>query len=278
MAIEGRQWAVVLGASGGTGGAVAAALARAPGLDVFGVHRGRRPEDAEAVARSVRDAGVACHMHVGGAGTALEVQAAADALREVAGPRSVRILVHCIADASYGTFVMNHRMRRLDAARMQRTFDSMAHSFVWWAQALSDRDLLAPGARLVALSNPMVDSVVHGWGLVAAAKAALEVYVRQLGHEMGPAGHRVCLLKFGMVDTKAIRVAFPPEEWKRVKDAISACTPARRLCTVEEVGQFVSVLAGPDGEWFNGGTIDLTGGQVGSLLDNIFNAEPEATP
>lgn len=276
--MEGRQWAVVLGVSGGTGGAVAAALARDPGLDVFGVHRGRRKADAAAVEAAVVEAGRRCQMHVGGAGTPAEIAAAVDRLAEVAGPRSVRILVHSIADASYGTFVMNHRMKRLDAARMQKTFDSMAHSFVWWVQALVDRDLLAPGARLVALSNPMVDSVVHGWGLVAAAKAALEIYVRQLGHEMGPEGYRVALLKFGMVETQAIRIAFAPEEWERVKAAIAGCTPARRLCTVEEVGRFVSVLAGPGGEWFNGGTIDLTGGQIGSLLDTIFNPETEATP
>lgn len=278
MTAAGTQWAVVLGVSGGTGGAVAQALARDPGLHVFGVHRGRRPEEALLVEEAIRAAGRQCVMHVAPAGGADLAVEGARALLAVAGPKSVRLFVHSIADASYGTFATNHRHRRLEPRQFAKTFDSMAHSFVYWVQALMDQDLLAPGARLVALSNPMVDSVVHGWGLVAAAKAALEVYVRQMGHELGPLGYRVSMLKFGMVDTKAIRIAFSPDEWERVKSAISRCTPARRLCTVEEVGEFMSVLAGPRGDWFNCGTIDLTGGQIGSLLDTIFNPQTEGTP
>jgi NAD(P)-dependent dehydrogenase (short-subunit alcohol dehydrogenase family) len=270
-----REWAVVLGASGGTGGAVAASLAREPGLSIFGVHRGRRPDAAAAVEAEVRGAGVACHMHVGGAGTLPEVQAGCREILRVAGPRSVKVLAHAIADASYGMFLGNGSWKKLDAARIQRTFESMAHSFVYWVQELVALDLLAPEARLIAMTNPMVDSVVHGWGLVAAAKAALETYVRQMAHELGPSGHRVMLLKFGMVETHAIRVAFPPAEWERVKREISQVTPARRLCTVEEVGRFVSVLAGHGGDWFAGSTIDLTGNQTGSLLDTIFN-RPQA--
>jgi len=209
-------------------------------------------------------------MHVGGAGTFEEVQVACAEILRVAGPRSVKLLAHAIADGSYGTFLGGQRAL-LDSRRIHRTFESMAHSFVYWAQELVACDLLAPEARLVAMTNPMVDSVVHGWGLVAAAKAALEIYVRQMGHEIGPKGHRVMLLKFGMVETQAIRVAFPPDEWARVKREISQVTPARRLCTVEEVGAFVAQLAGPVGDWFNGSTIDLTGNQTGGLLDTIFN-------
>lgn len=275
--IEGK-WAVVLGASGGTGGAAAAALANSPGLNVFGVHRGKRPDAAAAIVRAVSAAGRHCHMHIGPAGGAEQAEAGADALLAVAGPRSVRMFVHALADASYGTFLDRHRLGRLQPRQFIKTFDAMAHSFVYWVQALVERDLLADGARLVALSNPMVDSVVHGWGLVAAAKAALEVYVRQMGHELGPRGYRVSMIKFGMVETQAIQRAFSPEGWVRVKNAISGCTPARRLCTVEEVGAFLSVLAGPQGEWFNGGTIDLTGGQIGSLLDTIFNPQAEGAP
>jgi NAD(P)-dependent dehydrogenase (short-subunit alcohol dehydrogenase family) len=214
-------------------------------------------------------------MHVAPAGEAEQASTGADALLKVAGPKSVRVFVHAIAGAHYGTFANKHPMGRLEPWQFAKTFDAMAHSFVYWTQAMLDRDLLADGARIIALSNPMVDSVVHGWGLVAAAKAALEIYVRQMGHELGPRGHRVSMVKFGLVETLAIQRAFSDKEWERVKTAISGCTPARRLCTVEEVGEFLSVLAGPQGEWFNSGTIDMTGGQTGSLLDTIFNPSTE---
>ena len=43
---ERGSWCVVLGTSIGTGAAVARALARDPGLDVFGVHRGNHGSEA----------------------------------------------------------------------------------------------------------------------------------------------------------------------------------------------------------------------------------------
>ena len=36
--------------------------------------------------------------------------------------------------------------------------------------------------------------------------------------------------------------------------------PAGRICTLEEVGDFVSLLASPKAAWMNGATIDFTGG------------------
>jgi NAD(P)-dependent dehydrogenase (short-subunit alcohol dehydrogenase family) len=265
------DWCVILGVSGGTGASAARALAREPGLNVFGAHRGKHPGQATAVEEAVLAAGRRCHMRVAPAGSAEDAHAGVEELARVAGPKSVRIFVHSIADASYGALAAHPKWPVLEAKKFARTFDSMAHSFVWWAHEMLRQGVLADGARLVALSNPMVDSVVHGWGLVAAAKAALEIYVRQLGHELGPLGYRVSLLKFGMVETRAIQIAFEKPEWERVKGEISAATPARRLCTTDEVGAFLSVLAGRNGDWFNAGMIDFTGGQIGSLLDGVFN-------
>ena len=73
----------------------------------------------------------------------------------------------------------------------------MAHSFIYWVQELVAQDLLAPGAQLLGLSNPIVDQVVSGTVLVAATKAALEIYVRHFARELGPRGYRCNLLKFG---------------------------------------------------------------------------------
>lgn len=271
------EWAVVLGVTGGTGGAVARALARSPGLNVFGMHRGHYPDRAEDVARQVREAGRRCHLLQAGAASPDEVRRGTEELASVAGPRSVRVLVHAIASASYGHFFAPGR-KRFEPAHFQKTFEAMSDSFVFWTQALLDRDLLADGARLIAFSNPMVDSVVIGWGMVAAAKAALEQYVRHLGHEIGPLGYRVMMVKFGLVDTVAVRRAFKPGEWARVQREIAAGTPARRLSTVEEVARVVSFLAGPGGEWFHAATVDLTGGQTGALLDGIFNPRLLAEP
>jgi NAD(P)-dependent dehydrogenase (short-subunit alcohol dehydrogenase family) len=145
----------------------------------------------------------------------------------------------------------------------------MAHSFVYWAAELVRLDLLAPGARLIGLTNPMTEAVVRNAALVSASKAALECYVRHLAVELGPLGHRVNLVKFGLVVTEAVRRTFPGEAVDRLDAVVRSMTPARRLCTIEEVAELVGFLAGPHGRWFNGAVIDFTGGESLAMFDQL---------
>ncbi len=263
-------WAVVLGASAGSGAAIAGALARNVRLHVFGVHRGNHPDQAAQVEAAVAGAQRRCHMRVFEAGTSEAASEGADELLRVAGPRSVRFLVHSIADASYGRFVSGAK-DQFHSQQFHKTFDAMANSLVYWVQELLARDLLAPGARIVGLTNPMVDSNVNGWGMVSAAKSALETFIKYLALELGPTGHRVSLVKFGLVETRAIQMAFSEQEWAALKGRIEPLTPCDHLTTVEEVGELVSLLDGPCADWFHGATIDFTGGQAQSLLDLVFH-------
>jgi NAD(P)-dependent dehydrogenase (short-subunit alcohol dehydrogenase family) len=264
------RWAVILGASEGTGAAIARAVARDPGLHVFGAHRGRHPASSAAVARDVEAAGRRCVMWVADAGTAAAAAAGAQALLDAAGPRSVRLFVHSIANASLGRLVAP-AAGRVVPRQVEKTFDAMAHSFVYWAQELHARDLLAPSARLLGLTNPLDETLLYNCGLVAASKAALEAYVRHLAFELGPHGFRVNLLKFPTVVTPAVREVYAPEVMARLEAAHRRMIPAGRMCTVEEVAGFVSLLAGERAEWFNGATIDFTGGMTQSLLDLVLN-------
>src|SRR5262249_24653414 len=143
--------------------------------------------------------------------SAAAAEAEADALLASLGPQSVRVFVHSIACASLGQLAV--APSPLSERQIHSTFDAMAHSFVYWAQALVARDLLAPGSRLLGLSNPLVDSLVRNSGLINATKAALEMYIRHLAFELGPLGHRVNLLKFGAVATPASQKTFPA--WDR---------------------------------------------------------------
>jgi 3-oxoacyl-[acyl-carrier protein] reductase len=265
-----EEWAVILGATGGSGASAARALCQDPGLNIFGVHRGTFPDVAEEIGATVTAAGRRCHLRRSGAGRASEAREGAEELLRIAGKHSVRVFVHAIADGSYGCFAESFR-GQLHEKQLHKTFDAMAHSFVYWTQELLRLELLAPGARLIGLANYVVDSVVRGWGLVAASKAALEIYIRHLAAELGPQGYRVSFLKFGMIETRAIQMAFSEKEWARLKGEIEALTPARRLIHPDEVARFLVQLTGEVGEWFNGATIDMTGGQVQSLLDPIVN-------
>jgi NAD(P)-dependent dehydrogenase (short-subunit alcohol dehydrogenase family) len=264
------QWAVVLGASSGTGAAIATEMARSRGLDVFGVHRGRYLEQAQQVEREVAAVGRRILMHRADASTPEGAAQGAEALLAVAGPRSVKLFVHSLASGSVGHFVSGGE-DQLHPKQVERTFNAMAHSFVYWAQALMARDLLAPRARLLGLTNPLTESLLNNTGLITAAKAALEIYVRHLAIELGPRGHRVNLLKFGTVMTPALQHVYSPEALARLESAHARMNPAGRMCTVQEVARLVSVLVGDDVDWFNGATIDFTGGMTLRLLDLVLN-------
>jgi NAD(P)-dependent dehydrogenase (short-subunit alcohol dehydrogenase family) len=265
---------VVLGASSGTGAAIARAVARDPGLHVFGAHRGRHPEEAEALQAEVGEAGRRFAAFVGDAGTIEGVEAGVEALAAAAGPRSVRFFVHSLANASVG-LLASGGADQLVPRQFHKTFDSMAHSFVWWVQGMLARDLLAPGARLLALTSPLHEQMLRQCSLVLGSKAALEAYVRHLAFELGPRGYRVNMLKFPTVMTTAVGKVYSPEALARLQATHQRIIPAGRMCTVDEVGRFVSLLLDERAEWLNGATIDYSGGMTQSLLDLILVAGAE---
>ena len=264
------DWAIVLGASSGVGAAISKAVAQISGLNVFGMHRGNWPAQADEGAASIAAAGRRCVMRVGDAGTAESAVRGAEAFREVAGPQSVALFVHSIACASLGSFVGGGEWQ-FRPQQVARTFDAMAHSFVYWVQAMLAEDLLPRGARVLGLTNPIPQNLTRGFGLICASKAALEIYVRCLAMEFGRRGICVNLLNFGLVETPAVKAAFGPGEWAVAKAGVERVVPARRLQSLEEVAGFVALLLRPEADWMTGATIDFTGGQGQSLLDPIFN-------
>jgi NAD(P)-dependent dehydrogenase (short-subunit alcohol dehydrogenase family) len=264
-----KRWAVILGVSSGTGAAIAREVSRTSNLHVFGAHRGHFPDEADRVAEAVRRAGCEIIFHLGDAGTADGAREGVAALRAAAGPRSVALMVHALAGASLGHFLPT-RGDAFHPKQFEKTFNCMAHSFAYWAQALYENDLLAPGSRLLGLTNVLHESLLHNCGLVAAAKAALEMYVRHLALELGPHGHRVNLLKFGTVVTPALRTVLGPDAMQRLDDAHREMIPAGRMCTLEEVADFVAVLLRDECAWLNGATIDFSGGMTLRLLDLIL--------
>jgi NAD(P)-dependent dehydrogenase (short-subunit alcohol dehydrogenase family) len=260
--------------SSGTGAAIARAVARDPGLHVFGMHRGHYPDLAEGVARDVRASGQRIHLRVSDAGTPEGAAEGADELLKVAGKHSVRLLVHSIANAAVGVLTSGGK-EQLRAPQMHKTFDAMAHSFVYWTQELLARDLLAPGAQLLGLTNPMDELVVRNTALIGASKAALAVYMRHLAHELGPLGYRVNLIRFGAVRTHAVERTFGEARLAALEQALRRSIPAQRLCTTEEVARLVSLLAGDALSWFNGAIIDFTGGESQGLFDTLIDTRRE---
>ena len=269
MTAAAERWALVLGCSSGTGAGIARALARDPGLHVFGFHRGNFPAEARVLEDELRALGRKVVFRLADAGTANGALEGAAALRETAGPASVAFMVHALSGASVGRFLSTRERAGFHPRQFEKTFNYLAHSFAYWARALHEGGLLAPGARLLGLTNMLHDSLVDAAGLIAASKAALEMYVRYFALELGPLGHRVNLLKFGTVPSPALARVFGPAAMARLEAQARDLIPAGRLCTFEDVGRVVSYLARPESEWFNGATIDFSGGMALHLLEIV---------
>jgi NAD(P)-dependent dehydrogenase (short-subunit alcohol dehydrogenase family) len=271
-------WALILGATSGAGLAISKALAREPGLNIMGLHRGNHPEGVAEVEQAVRAAGKQVRWLVADAGKPELIDEEADAILQVVGRGGVHIIVHSIANASVGRLASGDPGTWIHPKQVQKTFDSMAHSFVYWTQALLRKQMLAPGARILALDNAINESLLGNLSVIAASKAALETYVRHLALELGPQGYRVNALKFGTVESAALQWIFPAEVWDRVKAIHDRMFPAGRMNTMDEVAAFVTVLATEPGAWFNSAVIDFTGGQmhgVYQLLMDVVIHGPE---
>jgi NAD(P)-dependent dehydrogenase (short-subunit alcohol dehydrogenase family) len=276
------RWALILGATSGAGLAICKALAREPGLHILGVHRGNHPDGVAEVEASVRASGKQIRWLVADAGKPELIDGEADLIHEIVGPQGVHIIVHSLANASVGRLASGDPAAWLHPKQIQKTFDSMAHSFVYWTQAMLRRDLLAPGARVLALDNAINESLLGNLSVIAAAKASLETYVRHLALELGPQGYRVNALKFGTVESAALQWIFPAEVWDRVKAIHDRMFPAGRMNTMDEVAAFVSVLAMDAGAWFNSAIIDFTGGQMHAvyqlLMDVVIHGPDKREP
>lgn len=264
------KWALVLGASCGTGGAIARALANDPGYNIFGIHRGNHPDGAEEVKTSVLASGRKIHFRISDGGTLEGVLGGVDEIEAIAGKRSIAFVVHSLANASVGRLASGES-DQVTPRQVYKTFDSMAHSFLFWTQELFTRNLLAPGAHILGLTNWMTDSVLPGTALIAATKEALGVYARHLARELGPHGYRVNLLKFGGVFTPAVEKTFGEARLQRLRKVLGRLATTHHLSTVEEVARFVSLLAHHESNRFNGATIDYTGGESQGFFDVIMN-------
>ena len=205
---------------------------------------------------------------VGDVGTIEGVQAGVDALAEAMGTDKVTMLVHSLASASIGRFTTGDDP--LVPRQVHKTFDVMAHSFLFWTQALVARDLLAPNARILALTNPLDESLIADCALIAATKGALESYVKSLAMELGPRGHRVNLLKFSTVVTPAMRKVYGDDALAHIERVHQKMLPAGRMCTTPEVGRVIAWLASEEADFFNGATIDFSGGMTLGLAELLL--------
>lgn len=112
-------------------------------------------------------------------------------------------------------------------------------------------------ARFIAFSS--VAAQLGGYrssSAYIASKSAVLGLVKAAAREAAPIGVTVNAVAPGLIDAPMLRLSLDPSKDEEIARAI----PLNRIGTPEDVAGAVSFLAGPDGAYLTGATIDINGG------------------
>jgi NAD(P)-dependent dehydrogenase (short-subunit alcohol dehydrogenase family) len=129
---------------------------------------------------------------------------------------------------------------------------------VYWTQDTVSADLWCNDGRIYAMTSAGTHMVWSGYGMVSAAKAALEAHVRQLAVELAPRGITANAILAGVTQTAALDKI--PGSSELVRKAVER-NPNGRLTTPEDVANCLVDLARPGTRWLNGNVLRVDGGE-----------------
>jgi NAD(P)-dependent dehydrogenase (short-subunit alcohol dehydrogenase family) len=253
--------AVIYGAGGAIGGAVARAFAR-EGARLFLTGRLRAP--VEAVARDIVAAGGAAEA---AEVDALDERAIDDHLRSVTD-RASRVDVSFNAIGLPDADIVGTPLVELDVARFSRPIAAYTTSYFLTARLAARRMVAKRSGAIMtvsALPARIGSPMIGGYTPALAAKEAL---ARSLSLELAPHGIRVVSLRpHAIPETSSIQEVFNLKAakvmtWQQWQDAQASRTHTRRLMTLAEVANVAAFVASDQASGLTGTTINLSMGAL----------------
>ena len=235
--------ALITGASGGIGGAVAAALHEAGAQVTLSGTR-------EAPLRELADRlGDRAHVVTANLGDAAAVEALPKQAAEAMG--SVDILVN-----NAGITRDNLFMRMSDEEWAQVLDVNLTSSFRL-ARAVLRGMMKARWGRIVSITSVVGATGNPGQGNYAAAKAGLVGMSKSLAYEVASRGITVNCVAPGFIET-AMTGKLSDDQKSRILTQI----PAGRMGSAEEIAAAVLFLASPEAGYVTGATLHVNGGMA----------------
>ncbi|MFC8127201.1 SDR family oxidoreductase [Streptomyces sp. NPDC057302] len=236
--------AVVIGGSGGIGGAVAHRLA-ADGMTVV-VHYAGSAAKAEAVVQSVTAAG----------GTAVALTG------DVAEPDEMTRLFDTVesrfggVDAVVNTagIMLLAPLAEMDLDAFDRMHRVNVRGTFVVSQLAARR--LRPGGALINFSTSVTRLQQPTYGGYAATKGAVEAMTLILARELRGRDITVNAVAPGPTATPL----FIEGKSEELINKIASAAPLERLGTPKDIAEAVAFLAGPGGRWINGQVLFSNGG------------------
>ncbi len=256
------NWALILGASSGFGGATALELAKR-GMNIFGVHLDRQAtmDTVEHLLRDIKHTGSRAVFYNINAADGIKRNETLDDIQErfaAESHQTVKVLVHSLAFGTLKPFVAKRPDDMVTQAQMEMTIDVMANSLVYWVQGLMQRGLLRHGARIFGMTSSGGHTVLPYYGAVSAAKAALESHIRQLAMELGPYGITANSIMAGVTDTPALRKIPGSSQMLTIAKVKN---PQGRSTTPEDVAKAIALFCEEDAYFISGNVIGVDGGE-----------------
>jgi len=256
-----NDWALILGASSGFGGAAAIELAK-HGMNILGVHLDRQATmpNVQQIIRDIKHTGrEAVFYNINAADAIKRNETLEDIVERFAKTdNTVKVLLHSLAFGTLKPFIAKKPDEGVTQAQMEMTIDVMANSLVYWTQGLVDHHLMKKGGRIFAMTSSGGHSVLPFYGAVSAAKSALESHIRQLAMELGPYGITANAVMAGVTDTPALRKIPGASEMLRIARLKN---PFNRLTTPEDVARAIVLLADENAYWVSGNVIGVDGAE-----------------
>ncbi|GAA4322568.1 SDR family oxidoreductase [Klenkia terrae] len=235
--------AVVTGASGGIGAAVARRLA-ADGMTVVVAYAGRRERADEVVAAITAQGGTAT-AHRADVADETEVGALFDRAEELYG--GVDVVVHAAG------IMLLSPLADLDLADFDRMHRTNVRGTVVVDQQAVRR--LRRGGALVNFSTSVTSLALPGYAAYVATKGAVDALTMVLAKELRGRDVTVNAVAPGPTATPL----FLDGKDQATIDRLAAAPPLERLGQPEDIAETVAFLAGP-GRWVNGQVLLVNGG------------------
>ncbi|MFM0235986.1 SDR family oxidoreductase [Paraburkholderia sediminicola] len=241
-----QKVALVTGASGGIGAAVAERLAR-DGFAVVINYAGNFAP-AEAIAQKIHAQG----------GKAIIAQA------DISNPQAARAMFDSAETAFGGVDVLINNAGIMNLATVAESDDALFEKHIdvnlkgTFNTLREAAKRLREGGRIVNFSSSVTTLLQPTYGVYAATKAAVEAMTSILAKELRGRNITVNAIAPGPTATKLFLNGKPQE----VIDRLSKMAPLERLGQPDDIAAAVAFLAGPDGAWINGQTLRANGGII----------------
>lgn len=240
-----RRVALVTGASGGIGRAVALALAEA-GYSI-GIHYNENRAAAEEVSEIISDMGQQSVTLCADVSDRSKVETMVESVRICLG--EIDVLVNCagVADVRLFTDTSAQDWDRLMNINLTGVFNCCR--------------LVVPG--MITRGSGCIINLSSVWGIYGAScevgysatKAGIIGLTQALAKELGPSGIRVNCVAPGYIET-GMNSCF---DAAAVADIVDR-TPLGRVGTPEDVARAISFLASENASFITGATLPVTGG------------------